>query len=278
MATPYPIRNGVLLHLEKSLIDEISTESGFKLYLAPEYNFEQNVTVQGKVSVLPKDFKGDLSVGDEVVFSYHVVSDRAFPNTSERFVEISAGGQYVKVWANGKGEKLRMMAHQGLVGLKWTGTYFDSRGLFQYGTEGTESQVERWMSQNFTFGDCENFIYKNLISINGEDYWKCSYENIFAKKVDGEIVSVGDRVICEIMEVPLDARQFEVNGIHLPDSTVSARLYDRGVVVSGGGKLGLNEGDVVSFDPQYCEKYELWGKQYFMVKERRAVGLWEVAA
>lgn len=277
MSNPVPIGGNFLLSIDKALVDEISTESGFKLYLAPEYNFETNVSVAGKVAVLPKNAKGDLKEGDEVVFSYHVVSNRSFPNTSELFVPISEGGKYIKIWMNGKGEKLRMMAHQGAISIFWTGTFFDKNGQFvqEKSFQGTEEQVERWAHTNFKFGDCENFTYKNLFTINEKDYWKCSYENIFAKKVGDEIVSIGDRVICEIMDVPVSEKELKKAGILIPASKVKLRYYDRGKVISGGESIGLSKGDIVSFDEKYCEKYSLWGKDYFIIKIRRVEGVWE---
>jgi len=233
MEYPYPVANNVFLNIENALVDEIVTKDGFKLYLAPEWNFEQNVCVSGTVSSVPLWFKGDISVGDMVAFSYHVVSDRAFPNTSDWFVPVSEGGQYVKIWSNGKGEKLRMMAHHGKISLVWTGTYFDSKGRFQHGTQGSESEVERWLHSNFKFGNCEGFVYKNKISVGGKDYWKCAYTNIFAKKAGDQIISIGDRIICEIIDISARDIVKKVKGIKLPDQSVKLRYYDRGRVISG---------------------------------------------
>lgn len=273
--TPVPIKNNLFVQIEQALVDEISTESGFKLYLAPEWNFEENATVTGKITHLPKDFQGDLSIGDNVAFSYHVVSDRTFPNTSNWFVPIAEPSGSLKLWQNGKGEKLRMMAHQGAISVFWTGTYFNSKGQFEYGTQGTENQVERWMGQNFTFGNCEKFVFKNKLPIDNKEYWKCNYENVFAKKVGDEIVAVGDRVICSFIDVPANEIIKELKGIIIPDHTVEFRLYDRARVISGGSGIGLVPGDVVSFNKDYCEKYKLFGKDYFLIKEKRIEGIWE---
>jgi len=271
---PYPIQDKVFLSIDKALVDEISTDSGFKLYLAPEWNFEHNATVSGKVSVLPKNFSKDLKEGDEVAFSYHVIANRTFPDTSDFYVPVSEGSTYIRVWQNHKGEKVRMVAHQGAIAIFWTGTYFDSLGRFQYGTQGTEEQVERWLHTNFKFGNCEHFIYKNLLTIDNKDYWKCSYENVFAKKVGDEIVSIGNRVICEILDVPIPKRMLKERGMHLPDASVQMRFYDRGKVVSGGEKMGLKKGDIVSFEDKFCEKYKIFDKEYFLIKEHRINGLW----
>lgn len=273
---PVPIRNKVLLTVGKKLIDEIVTESGLNLYLSPEYNFEENATVTGTVAAIPSNFKGDLSIGDEVAFSYHTISDREFPNTSHYFVPVSEPNNELRIWQNGRGEKLRMRAHQGAIAPFWVGVYFDSHGRFdpEKSARGTEEEVERWMHQTFTFGNCEKFNHKNLLSISGNEYWKCNFENIFAKKVGDEIVSVGDRIICQFIDIPIDRKVSEIKGIKLPDTKVALRLYDRAVVISGGEDVGIVPGDIISFDERYLEKYDLWGKKYGLIKKNRVDGLW----
>lgn len=271
---PYPIRNTVFLTINKALIDEIITKSGFKLYLSPEYNLEHNVSVSGNVAALPRNYNGSLSIGDDVAFSYKVVSDRTFPDTSTFFVPLSEGNTNVRIWQNGKGEKLRMIAHQGVLDIFWVGTYFNSKGQFEYGTQGTESAVERWMRTNFTFGNCEKFTFKNLIHIDGKDYWKCPIENVFAKKENGKIKAVGDRVICKFIDVSAKDLIKQVGGIHIPDSAIKIRYYDRGKVQSGGENIGVKRGNTISFEDRYCEKYELFGQEYFLIKEKRVHGQW----
>lgn len=275
MPTPVPLNGFVLIEIEQTLIDTITTDSGFKLYLAPEFNYEENVSITGKIAVLPRNYKGELSVGSEIAFSYKVVSDRIFPSKSDHFVPIADDmNNACRIWYNHKGEKLRMMAHQGAISIFWVGTYFDKNGVFQYGTQGDESHVERWMHNNFKFGNCENFIFKHKFTVDNKDYWKCSIENIFAKKEGDEIISLGDRLICKSIDIPIDQRQLKEAGIDLPQSMVQVRLYDRAVVMSGGEKLGYKRGDIVSFEEKYCEKYELFGHKLFMIKERRVNGAW----
>lgn len=274
--TPVPIRNTVLLSVDKKLIDEITTESGFKLYLSPEYNFEENASVEGTVVSLPKNYIGNLAIGDNVVFSYHTISDREFPNTSELFIPISEPSSDLRIWQNGKGEKLRMRAHQGAIAVFWVGVYFDAQGRFdpEKSTRGTEDQVERWMHQNFKFGNCENFIHKNLLSLDNKEYWKCGFENIFAKKVGDEVVAVGDRVVCKFIDIPIERRLTQIKGIQLPDTKVAMRLYDRAVVLSGGEDIGLGKGDIVSFNEGYAEKYKMFGQEYCLIKKNRIEGIW----
>lgn len=273
---PVPIRNKVLLTVDNKLIDEITTESGFKMYLAPEYNFEDNATVTGTVAAIPKNFKGNLSIGDSIAFSYHIISDREFPNTADFFVPISEASNELRIWQNGKGEKIRMRAHQGAISIFWIGVFFDKQGRFDpdKSVRGTEEEVERWMQTNFSFGNCDRFAHKHLISLGEKDYWKCEYNNIFAKKVGDEVVAVGDRIICKFIDIPVDRRVSQIKGIQLPDTQVAMRLYDRAEVISGGEEMGLQKGDIISFNERYCEKYDLWGSKYALIKKSRVEGIW----
>ena len=272
---PIPIRKNVFLKIDKALVDEITTESGFKLYLAPEYNFETNATVTGTVENVPRGLSG-VSKGDKVAFSYHVISNREFPNTSDFFVPISEGSDHLKIWQNSKGEKLRMRAHQGAISLFWVAVFFDSRGQFvqEKSMQGTEEQVERWLHTNFKFGNCEKFNYRNLLSIGGQEYWKCNYENIFAKKVKGHVVTVGDRVICKFIEIPIEQRIHEIQGIKLPEKNVAIRLTDRAEVISAPKGSGFKKGDIISFNERYLERYTLWNKEYALIKQSRVEGKW----
>lgn len=274
---PVPLADNVFLSIPKTVIDEITTDSGFKLYLAPEWNFEWNVGIVGKIAALPRNYQGPLKINDEVAFSYRVVSERELPNTSSYFVEVSEGSNDIKVWANGKGEKLQKIgAWHGAITRIWTGKLFNKKGQFEVGCQGTERQVDQWLRKNFKFEKPETFTYTNLITLDGVDYWKCSLENVFAKIENGKLIPVSDRLICEPIEIPVDKRILEEKGILKPASAVAMRLYDRARLVAGGEHLGFEEGDVVSFEDKYAELYELFGKKYFLIRERRINGRWEV--
>jgi co-chaperonin GroES (HSP10) len=277
MSHPVPLKDHVFLSIDRTVIDEITTSDGFKLYLAPEWNFEWNVGIQGKIAALPRNYQGELNIGDSVAFSYRVVSERELPNTSEYFTEISEGSNDIKIWVNGKGEKLQKLgAWHGAITRIWTGKLFDKRGQFEVGCVGTERQVDKWLRKNFKFEKPETFTYTNLITLDGVDYWKCSLENVFAKLVDGKLVPVSDRLICEPIEIPVESRVLQEKGILKPDSAVAMRLYDRARLVAGGESMGFEQGDVVSFEEKYAELYELFGKKYFLIRERRINGRWEV--
>ena len=58
-----------------------------------------------------------------------------------------------------------------------------------------------------------------------------------------------------------------------PDTAILAEYTDRGKVVSGGARMGIKKGDIVFFDRLYVEKYQFFGKNYLIIKERRIHGI-----
>lgn len=273
--------NHVFVEMASPLQDEIILNGGIKLYLAAEYNFEFNATTTGRVAGLPVIPKGELkeipeqlSNGDEIVFSYQVVAKRKFKTDSERFVPTTEGNPYLKKWINSKGDVITVMAFKAAISYQWIGLVTTRTGERIDGTQGQEKDVERWLAQ-FAFGTGEqDFMFSNLFEVEDKDLWKVGYNEIFAKIVDGEIVALGDRVICTPIEIDGTDQVKIMNGIHLPAFSVVARLYDRATVVSGAEELGIRKGDVISFDGNYAEKYDILGKKYFIIKKKRIQGIW----
>lgn len=272
--------NQVLLKVEKALNDEIITDSGIKLYLDGSYSKEWNAAVTAKVAELPikvnqkqKSIAEKISVGDEVAMSYQVISHLEFKSDSHRFMEVTEENPYFQEFANGKGEWIKcyaLPARRGIAKAIWVGTYFDKRGQFIDGAQGTESDVQRWKSQ-FEYGKTDLYNHCNYFSYNGQDYWKADLNQIFAKKVDGHIIAVGDRIICKPIEedVPANVKQsLNYNG------DLKIRYQDRGRVISST-RNDIKKDYIISFQANHVEKYDLWGKQYFLIKERFVQGVWE---
>jgi len=275
-----PIKSTVFLKLDKALQDEIITEGGIKFYLSPEYNPEWNATVTGKIKNLPKlveqknkHILSQLNIEDEVCFSYSVVADRKFGSTGALFQQVTEDNPYRKEFKNGVGEKIMAVAVNGKISKIWIGTYHDKYGQFVHGFQGTENQLEKWLSQ-FQFGKNQKMTYKNLLSYQAESFWKVDFANIFAKKKGKNIVALGDRVICKPVEKEVSREFLKLNGIDIPASSVKLRYYDRATVVSGGEKIGLKKGDVISFEERFLEKYNIWQQEFFVIKERRIQGKW----
>ena len=45
-----------------------------------------------------------------------------------------------------------------------------------------------------------------------------------------------------------------------------------GMMINDCPKMGLQKGDIVSFEEKYAERYKLWGEKYLLLKENRIFG------
>lgn len=271
----------VLLKIEQALQDSIVTDSGLKFYIAPDFKKEWQATVTATVEALPsnpspkhKKIVGQLKVGDKVAIMYNVVADFDFASDSDRFMQATEDNPHIKEFYNGKGESVRVYAmakRAGISGVIWIGVHLDKRKELIDGVQGDEETLERWLCQ-FPFGKTDIYKFNNFFEYNGNDYWKCDPDQIFAKKVKGHLVAVGDRVIMKPvdMEVP---DQYLINGNGLPEKVVM-RCQDRGRVISGGKEKGFKKDEIISFEPQYLERYEFWNQQYYLISERLVLGKW----
>lgn len=270
----------VLLKIEKALQDEIVTDSGITFYLDPTYKKEWQATVVGKIAALPiksskknSSILSKLKVGDEVCVSYRVVADFTFKGDGHRFMQTTEDNPYKKEFINGKGEWVRKYAlpkRSGLVGIVWVGVYTDKYGNPIDGAQGSEEDVDRWMSQ-FPFGKTDDYTFNNFFSYKGEDYWKCNIDDIYAISINGKLEAVGERVIGRFVEenVPEDIK----NSI-LYDGDVKIRYQDRLRVLTGGKDLGLVKNNTVGINPNHLEKYTFYGKEYYLVKAGSITGKW----
>jgi hypothetical protein len=268
----------VLLKISKPIQDKIVTESGLEFFLDGSWNKEWNVTVTAKIAALPtkihpKDKKiiEQLKVGDEVAISYQVVSDLNFGSDSERFMPVTEGNDLMREWVNGFGAKLAAYALPGIIAKIWVGVHQDKFGKLVDGIQGTESELNRWLAQ-FQLGKTDIYSFNNFFEVDGVEYWKCDLSQIFAKKVDGHLVSVGDRVIMKMVEEEVPEEVKKSLGYTTDD--VKIRYQDRGRIISGGKAKGLKKDQVVSFNPAFCEKYNFWDKEYYLVREDRIQGIW----
>lgn len=270
----------VLLHIEEAFQTEIVTETGLKLFLDPSYNKNFNVTVTAKIAALPlnpnpkdKHILESLKVGDEVAISYRIAAELTFEGDGGRYMEATEKNDYVREFINGKGEWIRVYAlpkRSGFKGIMWAAVHENKKREFIDGTQGSEDEVERWLSQ-FPFGKTDNYTFDNFFEYEKKDYWKCNPSDIFAKKVKGHLVSIGDRIICKPVEEDVPA-EFLQNIQH--HSSVKIRFQDRGRIISGGKELGLKKDTIISFNQQFCEKYNFWGKDYYLINKRYVQGIW----
>lgn len=263
----------VFLKIDKPFEDEIQMGE-LKLYVNPEYNPEWRSTTSAVVANTPIGYNGKVKKGDEVAVSFRVVATRSFVHDKRELFSPVEENPYQRKFLSNQGSWIQVIAFEGLIGLSWVGTCVDKFNNFVSGMQGNEHELERWLSQ-FSFSQEEKYNFDNLIEIGGDKFWKCNTDEIFAKKVNGKIVAVGDRIICQPIEADVKDRYEIMTGNALPYNTVRVRLQDRAYMVSGGEDMGFKEGDILAFRESYVERYNLWGKDYFLVKKKRIIGLWQ---
>lgn len=279
MNQPQPVTQ-VLLSIPQALQDEIVTDSGLKLYIDPTYSKEWHSAVTATIAALPiKVSKKDeavisqLKIGDEVAMSYQIVADFEFKGDGHRFMPSTEDDRYTKEFVNGKGETVRVYGlakRSGFKGLTWVATYQNKRREVIDGIQGDEETVERWLSQ-FPFGKTDEYTFNNFFEYNGTDYWKAFPDEIFAKKVKGHWVAIGDRIICTPIDEDVPVELLQKIQHH---ESVKIRRQDRATVLSGGKRMNLKKGDVISFNPSHCEKYKFGNSDYYLINERVVNGKW----
>lgn len=268
--------NSVLLSIGEPLQSYIETNSGFKLILAgQEHRHEWNVSVKGKVVSLPIDhpYNKSLKVGDTVYFSYFVCADRSFDSDAD-FFNPEINQNYLKKFYDGHGNYIQVIAVPSLIDKQWVCTYIDKYGTFQHGISGTESEMERWLSQ-FKFGSVQKYKFENLIELDGEQYWKCDPEFIFAKEVNGKPIAIGKYLLLEPLKQTISSQELLKYNIVIPEAFIETTVADRAILLSGGSKIGLKKGQTVGFDSRFLQKYSFNNIPYTILEQERIFGIWE---
>lgn len=283
MKSANPI-NYALVEIAKEYEDEISLSGNIRLFIDTSYEKSKHVTCVGKVHALPKNPKTllerkicqSIKEGDEVCFSFRVVSDIECIPTEGYFTELTHKEEKViKKWQNSKQEnltKVRTPTRTG--GTQWVGVHTNKFGDYIDGIQGNESIVDKWLSA-FPLSQEDNYKFKNLIPLDNVDVWKVQLEDIFAKKnEDGTLTPIGERLLLSPIDIDVKKRIEIMKGIILPEQSIINRLYDRATILHDYPALNIEKGDIIAFLPNMVEKYEFYGKEYFVLKPYRILGKW----
>lgn len=256
--------NKYFLEIPAPLAEFIISDSGFKFYLGgAKYNHNWNVTVNGKLALKPKSGL-PINVGDEVAFNYRVCNERNWDVSTDEVFHILLDEEGYREWYNGNGEVLKMEKNPFLSN-EWNCCVIDGKGDLLDVYCGRYGDCENWISK-FKFNN-ENYTYKNLVPIDDKDYWKADETEIYASITDGKLVAHNDYCIINPIKEDLTKRAELQKGIILTDKKILSIPNDRGVVVASANNE-FEPGTVVGFVPEFCEKYDLWGKKQFLVKNR----------
>lgn len=268
-------RDNYLVTVESKYTEEIILGDGIKLFIDPSYRPEHNVTVLGKVASISKNNPLNLSIGDEIFFSYVVIGQRDYTPTGNVFHSLfEEHNERFQRYRNGKGESLNIVAMPGIIGLIWVGTHLSDRGELISGCQGSESEVSRWKSQ-FTIGAGGGYKYKNLLNIEGKEHWIVKPELVFARRKGKKLEPLGDRLILKPLKVEVPKDILREMKIKIPDSAVYTEHRDKSELQFFDKKTGYKKGTIIGYEPKYLESYIVDGEKYQLLRTRRVLGTYE---
>lgn len=91
-------------------------------------------------------------------------------------------------------------------------------------------------------------VYKNLLLFEGREYWKVHAAEVFCVINEGQVKMVTDNVLLE----PVDDETGVIKG--MPETNLSC-----------------NVGDIVCFEPQFVQKYNIFGLEHYIIPARRVI-------
>lgn len=109
-------------------------------------------------------------------------------------------------------------------------------------------------------------VYRNLVYFNNKEYWKVDIAEVFCKITpEGKYEMVTDNILLD----PVHDETVTVCGLE----QVKQRNNDTGIVkaVPPNISLSCNMGDVVCFEPRYVQKYNIFGKEHYIIPSRRVL-------
>lgn len=288
MPAPTCIQNYILVELTKTFQDEVISDGGIKFYQDTSFRPEWNVTINGIVASVPMKITGGgdsidpdrerispiVKQGDEIIFNYTVVMNRSISdNVAEIFERDKPKDPYVTTWSNPKGQQIvRIYLNNdnyevGLFDTK-SKTWIDR-------IKGKEKDVENFMAK---YMPTENhfFNYGNLLSYDNKDYWKVDYSSVIAIKRGGTFEMVGGYVLVEpIKEAKkvIDQGVIEVYEMkQSKDYKSIGKVISIGEPLKGDLNLSVKANDIIVIDSRYVEKYEIDGKDYWIVRQKYIYG------
>lgn len=269
--------DNVFVEITKRYDDEIKYQSGVKLYIDPSYNPNFHATSEGIVHSVPVSLGPDnadinpiIRPGDEVLFSYKTVGDITFQDNTDHFRMTTKQEGYFTEWMNQDRWTLRI--EKGMKDHQWSAVYLDQHGDLVAGKVGKQGECENWVAANFKFATGEGFEYDNRLYYKDKELWKVDYNYIFAIRRKGHMQMVSDYLLVEpiVENIP---RFWESTGILNANGDRMCIQEHKGWLRCGErGTDGIRNGDVLHFDPNMKEKYNVQGKPMYIVRKRFLLG------
>lgn len=291
MSTPVCLQNNILVKLDKKFQDEIVSDGGIKFYKDTTFRPEWNSTISGEVISVPMKITiGDGQIhsldpdrvrisqnvkpGDEIVFSYLVVMNRRMTdNAGEIFTREQPLSPYVTVWTNPNGLQI---VREYLMNDKYQIALIDTKSnIIVDVVKGSEKHVEDFMGR-YMPTENHGFNYSNIFPFEDKDYWMVDYSNAIAIKRKNGYEMIGDYVLLQPIREPYRGTYEGVIEVHEikqdTDFRATARLLSIGEPLKGDKRLNVKPDDIIVTDIRYVEKYEIDGKDYWVVRQKYIYG------
>ena len=111
-------------------------------------------------------------------------------------------------------------------------------------------------------------VYKNLVMYKGKEYWKVEIGEVFCKvNPDGSLEMVTDNILLE--PVIKNKSRTGLEGFEI----IEQPEENTGIVKAMPSNINLscNVRDVVCFEPRFVQKYNIFGKEHFIIPSRRVL-------
>lgn len=132
---------------------------------------------------------------------------------------------------------------------------------------------EVWFSYGVVYDyailrDGETPVYKNLLAIDGEEYWKVRYEEVFCILRDGEILMPTQNVL--LVPVIKQGEQKTAGGLISLQKTV--REEDKAMIVAlPKTNISCKVGDIVPLELEFTQQYIMFDKPHYIFSTRRLI-------
>ena len=269
---PVSPSNKIIVAIESKFQDQVQLDSGISLFRDTTFRPGWHATVTGIVQSVPERIKGKypINVGDEVAFSYLAVYSRKYvDNREDLFYEDPPRHPQIQTWSNKKGMTIIRIY---LMNDTWEMRVYDKQGNLHVKEIGKEEVIERVMGM-YPFLEDTEMIYKNVLPVNGKDYWMVEDQFLFAVKRNGKVTMLNDYVL---LDAPIDQKQrIADSGLVLLSDFSEKQDHETHlkVVNAPDNKWGVAAGETVIVDTKKMQRYELWGKDYVLQRMEQIIAL-----
>lgn len=112
--------------------------------------------------------------------------------------------------------------------------------------------------------DRDTPVHKNMIFYKGKKHWLVNNELVYFFVRDDKIYMQNGFVLLNPVETP-DIK----SNLIIPDYLKKKKYVGRAQIIMSEDKSISNTNDIVYYDKRFVETYELWGKEYYLLDQKR---------